>query len=250
MKHILLLAALALAFLGTAPIPAFADTTSSVVVGTCGLKTYTIGTIQATTMDTTGNQCAGSGGSGSTNATIVGPLGTGCTSTGCVAVGLSAADEAALQSIITNTGGSVPAGPNLIGGVRIDQTTPGSTNNVTVSTNVGTLPLLQATASAAVSTSSAATLQVVAASGSTVIRVMQWELVTTLANNVTWESGDTGGSCANPVALSGAMPFAANGGASAGSGLGPVLVLPSGKALCMLTSAATQISGSVAYAQF
>ena len=148
-------------------------------------------------------------------------------------------------------GGSaaLPAGTALIGKAGIDQTTPGTTNNVTVSTNVGTLPLLQATASAAVSTSSAATLQVVAASGSTVIRVMQWQLVTTLANNVTWESGDTGGACANPVALTGAMPFAANGGASAGSGLGPILVLPSGKALCMLTSAATQISGSVAYMQ-
>ncbi len=106
-----------------------------------------------------------------------------------------------------------------------------------------------ANVSAAVTVSTATTTQIVAATSGT-IHVSHWLLVTTLADNVTWESGDTGGSCANPVALTGAIPFGANSGASVGSGFGDVLVLPAGKALCVLTSAATQISGSVAYRQF
>jgi len=40
--------------------------------------------------------------------------------------------NASLSTIATNTGAATPAGTNLIGKVGIDQTTPGTTNNVTV----------------------------------------------------------------------------------------------------------------------
>lgn len=104
--------------------------------------------------------------------------------------------------------------------------------------------------SAAINVSTATTTQIVAAGVSKVIHVKNWNVVVGAADNLTWESADTGGACANPVVLTGAYNFAANGGASIGSGAGDVLVLPSGKALCLLTSAAQQASGSVAYTQY
>lgn len=140
---------------------------------------------------------------------------------------------------------ALPAGANVIGKASIDQTTPGTTNNVTVSTNVGTLPLVQATASVAISIASGTTTQIIAASGSTVIRITQLTFVADATNTVTYESGDTGGGCANPVALSGAEAYAANGG-EANNGL--TFILPAGKAFCILTTAAGH--GHAAYAQF
>lgn len=170
-----------------------------------------------------------------------------------------------LEQLHADATASLPAGSAIVGKFGIDQTTPGTTNGVALAqinaattlagngpTGTGAQRVTQSNdnSSAPVNVSTATTTQIVAASGSTVIHVRSWILVTTLADNVTWESGDTGGSCANPVALTGAMPFAANGGAAFGSGAGDVMVLPSGKALCMLTSAATQISGSVSYEQY
>lgn len=241
-----------LLLLAPAPV-ALAQGPTPIVVSSCGSQSLTATQNANPTVDTTGKLCTSGGGGGSTNATIVGPLGTQT----------AAASVATTVNGTVTTAGTVSNFPTTSGTPCATATTAGCTipditaylaqvaaNPITVGPTASPTALIQATKSAAVSTSSAATLQVIAASGSTVIYVTHWELVTTLANNVTWESGDTGGSCANPVALSGAMPFAANGGASAGSGTGPILILPAGKALCMLTSAATQISGSVAAAQF
>ena len=130
----------------------------------------------------------------------MGPLGTGAPAVG-VTTTLDSTDAAALQTIITNTGGSIPAGSALIGKVGIDQTTPGSTNNVTVSTNVGTLPLIQATASAAITSTSATTTQIIAHSGSTKTYITHYELVVSGAGTVNFISG-TGGTCGTNTAFS------------------------------------------------
>lgn len=160
--------------------------------------------------------------------------GNGVTGTGSMRVTVASDNSAIPAWGHGATGSAVPAGATYMGA--------NSAGNLT--------GIIQASANAAVSVSTATTTQIIPASGSTKIYVTHWHLVTTLANNVTWESADTGGACANPVTLTGAEPFAANGGVSAGSGLGPVLVTPAGKALCMVTSASTQISGTVAYTQF
>jgi hypothetical protein len=244
MKHILLLAAIALALLGTAPLPAFADTTSSVVVATCGLKTYTVGTIQATTMDTTGNQCAAGSSSGSTNATIVGPLGTGCTSTGCVAVGLDATDQAALQSIITNTGGAIPtqAGTVPIGGT-----------GALVNLSAGTI--IQATASVPITfTAAGGPTQIIAASGSTKIYITHIDYVLSGAGTFALITG-TGTNCGTGTTyLEGAsghpLSYAANGGISEGGGLGPIYITGAGGEVCAITTGAVDTSGHIAYTQF
>ncbi len=68
--------------------------------------------------------------------------------------------------------------------------------------------------------------------------------------NITLEYG-TGSNCGTgTTALTGAYSLAAQFGIAKGNGLGPVLIVPTGNALCALTSAAVQMSGSVSYTQF
>lgn len=140
---------------------------------------------------------------------------------------------ATLTSINTNIQAAIAAGTNYIGQVGIDPSKGGGTP-----------------ASVAISISTATTTQLIAASGSTVIYVTSWDVVAGGTGNITLQSADTGGACANPVALTGAYPLVAQAGISKGNGSGTVLKLPSGKALCALTSAAVQMSGSAAYQQF
>jgi sulfate permease, SulP family len=52
------------------------------------------------------------------------------------------------------------------------------------------------------------------------------------------------------VRRSHAYPLTAQQGIAKGNGLGPVLIVPAGNGLCALTSAAIQMSGSLAYTQF
>jgi hypothetical protein len=141
----LALSALALVASLLAPVPSTAQQTAK-VIATCGSASYTAGTTNYVTQDTTGAACGnGGGGGGSTNATIVAPLGTGSAATG-VRTTLDSTDAAALQSIITNTGAATPAGSAIIGKVGIDQTTPGTTNLVVMTqtgANVTVTPTIQ-----------------------------------------------------------------------------------------------------------
>jgi len=105
------------------------------------------------------------------------------------------------------------------------------------------------TASAAINVSSATTTVLVAASGSLAIYVQHFDFMAAAADNVTLEYG-TGASCGTgTTVLTGAYPASANGGISAGAGTAPILFVPASNALCIVTSAATQLSGSITYAQ-
>ena len=122
---------------------------------------------------------------------------------------------------------------------------------VTPATNsAGVTSQVQSDSSASINVSTAATTQVVAASSGKVIYVTAWDVVVAAAENVTLEYG-TGTNCGTgTTALTGPYPLAANGGLAKGSGLGVLFKVPAGNALCIVTSAATQASGSVSYAQF
>jgi hypothetical protein len=110
--------------------------------------------------------------------------------------------------------------------------------------------LIQASASAAISMNTATTTQIIALSGSTKIYVTSYDVISAGTANVTFVYG-TGSNCGTgQTALTGAYPLTAQAGIAKGSGLGPVLVVPAGNALCVTDSAAVQISGSVAYTQF
>lgn len=111
-------------------------------------------------------------------------------------------------------------------------------------------PLVQASASAAISVATATTTQLVALSGTTSIYVTHFDVIAGGTGNITFVYG-TGAACATgTTSLTGAYNLTAQAGISAGVGLGPVLVVPAGKALCVTTSAAVQMSGAVSYSQF
>ncbi|MBA3811683.1 MAG: hypothetical protein H0X27_08605 [Caulobacteraceae bacterium] len=98
--------------------------------------------------------------------------------------------------------------------------------------------------------STATTIELVARTNGQVIYVTSWDVEVAAADTITLEYG-TGTNCATaPTPITGPYNFLAGGGLTKGTGLGPVLIVPSGKALCIVTSAAVQASGSVSYAQF
>lgn len=68
--------------------------------------------------------------------------------------------------------------------------------------------------------------------------------------NITFEYG-SGSLCATGLTtIGGAISLTAQAGFAGGAGVGPVIVVPAGKALCLVTSAAVQVSGWLTYAQF
>lgn len=114
----------------------------------------------------------------------------------------------------------------------------------------GAISQVQSDSSVAINVSTATTTQLVALASGKSIYVTAWDIVVAAADNVTLEYG-TGTNCGTgTTALTGAYNFAANGGIAKGSGLGVLFKVPAGNALCLVTSAATQASGSVSYAQF
>jgi hypothetical protein len=110
--------------------------------------------------------------------------------------------------------------------------------------------IIQAGASVPINISTATTTQLVAGIGGKAIYVTAWDVIAAGTTNFTFEYG-TGANCTIGTApLTGAYPLVAQFGAAKGGGLGPVLVVPAGNALCAVNSAAVQVSGSLAYTQF
>lgn len=110
-------------------------------------------------------------------------------------------------------------------------------------TNLGATPLNNS--SVAINVSTATTTQLVAISGTTVIYVTSFDVIAGGTGNITFVYG-TGASCGTgTTSLTGAYPLTAQAGISKGSGIGTVLKVPAGNALCVTTSAAVQMSGSV-----
>ena len=110
--------------------------------------------------------------------------------------------------------------------------------------------MVQADKSVAISISTATTTQLVALSGSTKIYVTAWDVIAAGTGNIQLEYG-TGTNCGTgTTALTGNYNLTAQQGIAKGNGLGPVLVVPAGNALCALTSAAVSMYGSVSYTQF
>lgn len=138
--------------------------------------------------------------------------------------------SSALYSAIT---AAIPPGTNTIGNVGSDP-----------SQGKGT------PASAAISVSTATTTQLVAISGTTKIYVTSYDVIAAGTGNITFVYG-TGSSCGTgTTSLTGAYNLTAQAGVAKGNGQGAVLVVPAGNALCVTTSAAVQMSGSVSYQQF
>lgn len=110
--------------------------------------------------------------------------------------------------------------------------------------------IIQAGVSVPINISSATTTQLVAAVSGKATYVTAWDVIAAGTGNIVLEYG-AGSNCGTgTTALTGAYNLVAQLGIAKGSGLGPVLVVPAGNALCAVTSAAVQMSGSVSYTQF
>jgi hypothetical protein len=120
----------------------------------------------------------------------------------------------------------------------------------TASTLINTINSPLDNSSVAINVSTATTTQLVALSGSTVIYVTSYDVIAGGTGNITFVYG-TGASCGTgTTSLTGAYPLTAQAGIAKGSGIGTILKVPAGNALCITTSAAVQMSGSVSYRQF
>lgn len=151
----------------------------------------------------------------------------------CSAIALIKRGNQTATNINTNVQAAIPAGSNSIGVVGADPSKGGATP-----------------ASVAINVSTATTTQLVALSGSTKIYVTSFDVIAGGTGNITFVYG-TGASCGTgTTSLTGAYNLTAQAGIAKGSGVGAVLVVPAGKALCVTTSAAVQMSGSVSYQQF
>lgn len=112
------------------------------------------------------------------------------------------------------------------------------------------LPAIQASKSAAINIAATTTTQIIALAANQAIFVTSWNVMAAGTNNVTLVYG-TGTNCGTgQVALTGAYPLIAQAGIATGNGLGPILYIPAGNALCVTTSGSGQLSGSVSYVQF
>jgi hypothetical protein len=110
--------------------------------------------------------------------------------------------------------------------------------------------IIQAGASVPINISTATTTQLVALAAGKAIYITAWDVIAGGAGNITLEYG-AGSNCGTgTTAMTGAYNLAAQFGIAKGNGLGPVLVVPAGNALCAVTSAGVQMSGSVSYTQF
>jgi hypothetical protein len=109
---------------------------------------------------------------------------------------------------------------------------------------------VQASTSVPINISTATTTQLVALQANQTIYITSWDVMAGGTGNFTLEYG-TGTTCGTgTTTLTGAYPLIAQAGVAKGDGLGPILIVPPGNALCALTSASVQYSGSLSYAQF
>ncbi len=155
---------------------------------------------------------------------------------------------------LTISGGTgLPAGAEGDGGSQgpTGSPVPSNAQYAGVVSSGNLVGLIQADSSVAIKVSTATTTQLVPLSGGKKIYVTAYNAFAAGSGAITLEYG-TGTNCGTgTTALTGTYNLtAAQSSISTGGGLGPVLVVPAGNALCVLTTAAVPISGSVAYTQF
>lgn len=211
--------------------------TTSGQSGQLGLAAVTTAAPSYTTAQSSALNMTTAGGLRIDNASVAGTTiltGNGTTAAGSQRVTVASDSAARAVGGEGPTGSAVPSGARLTG----------------VQSGANMVAMLQASASAPINVSTATTTQIVALSGSTKIYVTSFDVIAGGTGNITFVYG-TGTNCGTgQTALTGAYNLTAQAGIAKGSGIGPVLVVPAGNALCVLTSAAVQMSGSVSYTQF
>lgn len=170
-----------------------------------------------------------------------GAIASGAIASGAVASGAFGSDSASFG--VSATGAAPPAKANYIGGLA-SGATGGFLTGVPVCDSFKAVSMTSATT----------TLMVTGVSGRHV-RICSIHLVTAIANNVALIGG-TGATCgtgtsglAGGTTAANGWNFAANGGLALGSGLGTVIqTAATGDSVCIITSAAGPLAGTIAYA--
>lgn len=112
------------------------------------------------------------------------------------------------------------------------------------------IPEFGASASVKISVAAATTTELIALVTNKSLYITSFDFMAAGTNNVKLVYG-TGTACATGTTdLTGAYPLIAQAGISKGIGLGAILFVPVSNALCVTTSGAGQLSGSVSYVQF
>jgi hypothetical protein len=148
---------------------------------------------------------------------------------------------------------------HMMGGAVQDQAVDISTNKkvfaraVDGAASVVTTPIADAvvaTESAAINISTPTTTQLVPLTAGQSIYVTGYRVVAGGTGNFRLVFG-TGTNCGTGTTnLEGPIPLTAQAGLAPGGGVGAIYTLPVGTALCAVTSAAVQMSGSVSFAKF
>lgn len=159
-----------------------------------------------------------------------------------------------IDTLNTNVTSAVPAGTNTIGATAGESATgsavPAKASYAGANSGGNLVGVIQADSSAKIDISTATTTQLVALSSGKKIYITNYKVIAGGTGNFKFVYG-TGTNCGTGTTdLEGANNLTAQAGSVAGSGLGPVLVVPASNALCATTSAAVQMSGHVAYTQF
>lgn len=183
-------------------------------------------------------------------------MGNGVTGTGSQRVTIASDNtafsvNATLQASASTAIGKVDPNTSASWGLGATGSAPPANAQYIGANSAGNLTgLIQADSSAAINVSTATTTQIVALSSTKKIYVTSLDVIAGGTGNITFVYG-TGASCGTgTTSLTGAYNLTAQSGIAKGSGLGPVLVIPASNALCVTTSAAVQMSGSVSYTQF
>jgi hypothetical protein len=156
-------------------------------------------------------------------------------------------------TVATDTATLAGSAPSVVVQTNNAQTagTATATGQGQTGTGVGRQTLSQDSLSAPISISTATTTQIVALSGSTSIYVTSEDFMAAGVDTFQWIYG-TGTACATGQGtLSGAYSLStSNPGLTKGGGVGTILKVPSGNALCAITTAAVAVAGSISYMQF
>lgn len=112
------------------------------------------------------------------------------------------------------------------------------------------IPEFGASNSVPISVAAATTTELVAVVTGKLIYVTHFNFMASNTNNVKLVYG-TGTNCGTGQQnLTGAYPLIAQAGISAGIGLGAILFVPVNNALCITTSGASLVAGSLAFVQY
>jgi hypothetical protein len=191
--------------------------------------------------------------SGTEIGTSTTPLQVSLANTGANATAVKVDNSAVTQPISASalplpTGASTAANQTAVQG-SFGSATPATGMAVGASSSGNLTPFIQADASAPINVSTSTTTQIVALVSAKAIYVTGFDVIAAGTGNITFEYG-TGSNCGTgTTVLTGAYNLTAQAGLARG-GAGVVWKIPASNALCVVTSAAVQMSGSVSYTQF